>query len=1341
MPCPILMKWLHSFRLSTKIARCGLTLVMAIKFYDFLSFYHLVYMRKCIPVLFLLICVSAGAFAQKKRKPAAKTVAEKNIVSTPTTLPSYPSLLWEITGNGLKKSSWLFGTMHVSDKMVFHLGDSFYHALKAADIVALENNPEYWQEEYTKSIFYRSSGNGRYQDGANYGRNLPNDYLRITSFAIDSYEEAIKAAMAAEPAMINGMMYRTYGSKMDDFEEDTFLDMYIFQVGKKLGKRLTGVENFSESEKLVMEAYRDMMKDRNKKRMSNDFEGMATYSRKLEEAYRKGDLDMLDSLQKLTVVSDAFQEKFLYKRNEIQAHSIDTIIRHASLFVGVGAAHLPGKRGVIEMLRAMGYHLRPVMMDERNSLQKESIDKMRAPSAFHMQTAPDSFYTVSIPGDKFYRFTEWSGMDMAQYADMANGSYYVVNRIKTNHLSWGHSVDLVARKIDSLLYENIPGKILKKTPIVKDGYKGFDITNRTRRGDYQRYQVYITPFEMIVFKISGNGEYVNNGDEAQRFFGSIKLREYNSNAWVSYQPSTGGFIADLPHIPSILKDRNYGTDRLEYAAVDAKTGNSFLIMKANIHNYNFLEEDSFDLNLLNESYSYSSFIDKQLAQKFLRQQGYPALEAKYRHTDGSFSMARYILRGPVYYAVIAHYKTENADTKRFLNSFQITPFIYPVSKPRKDSAMKYTVNSPVFPEPTEQEIKLAGVEALMRAEFEEDGDMNLFGGNSDAQSSFIGNDTTGEKILVTHLSPAKYSYLKDSAALWSQDFLEIFTGENSLIKKYDIEKKLPNGYLSRELGFTDTGSSRTILTKFLYKDGNFFSLSTLTDTLSRKSSFIEQFFSSFTPADSLKGVSQFARKTDTYFKDFFSSDSVISKKARKSLYQLSFDSLDIPAIKSAIQSLSWEIPDYLTIKSYLITRLGSLKDSSVVSYLKTLYPAVKDTVDLQNAILSSLLFQQTRESFIAFKDLLLQDPPLVDDSDPDYRNNYNPGIVNPNGFVFNMGRKYAIQDTYENKWPFLYDSLSLTRNIFPDFLQLIHVDDYKDEAMQLLRVMVDSNYLKAADYEPYFTKLNLDAKRLLKKQLAREDREKMEKSARKDRPDLYDFAVSEGEGIDAGTGNEELKKYAVLLMPFWEKNAGVPVFFEQLMKTRDKELLYDILLLMVRNNKSVPDSLFNRYASMDEYRSRLYEDLKLANHLAKFPEAFKNQKDIARSILKTQFGAYEKMDSLVFIGKQPATYKDRKGFVYFYKYRRMRDDVSWYLASVGMQPENMKEIDTESNEFTMKNDRKLEQNKSEQEQVKKMLKEILYSRHSSASEFYDARSLSIYKTYLSKMVKQGRYKD
>jgi uncharacterized protein YbaP (TraB family) len=143
--------------------------------------------------------------------------------------------LWEISGNGLKKPSYLFGTMHVSDKLAFHLGDSFYTAIKSADIVALETNPETWQDDYSQSVFFRGrrSGKSLLNLYANQWE-WPSDHMRITTFAIDRYEETIKAALAVEPSMVNGMLYRTYGKQADDFEEDTFLDMYIFQTGKKL---------------------------------------------------------------------------------------------------------------------------------------------------------------------------------------------------------------------------------------------------------------------------------------------------------------------------------------------------------------------------------------------------------------------------------------------------------------------------------------------------------------------------------------------------------------------------------------------------------------------------------------------------------------------------------------------------------------------------------------------------------------------------------------------------------------------------------------------------------------------------------------------------------------------------------------------------------------------------------------------------------------------------------------------------------------------------------------------------------------------------------------------------
>ena len=121
--------------------------------------------------------------------------------------------------------------------------------------------------------------------------------LTENSFRIAAYDDELKAAMSSEPTIVNSLLYRSYKEK-EDFEEDTFLDLYIYQTGKKLGKRATGVENYFETEKIVMEAYADMAKE--KKRRNTDTDGESRYDilEKTQDAYRRGDLDLMDSLDR-----------------------------------------------------------------------------------------------------------------------------------------------------------------------------------------------------------------------------------------------------------------------------------------------------------------------------------------------------------------------------------------------------------------------------------------------------------------------------------------------------------------------------------------------------------------------------------------------------------------------------------------------------------------------------------------------------------------------------------------------------------------------------------------------------------------------------------------------------------------------------------------------------------------------------------------------------------------------------------------------------------------------------------------------------------------------------------
>src|SRR5258705_11464616 len=330
----------------------------------------------------------------------------------------YPILFWEITGDGLSRPSYLFGTMHVSSKMVFHLPDSFYLGIKHVDVVALETNPESWQEDLVKYDIDGNSDN-RLRYPWNNFRQMPDDYLNIRTLQFDRYEKQIEAALYSRPSTINNLLYRNYSDYSSDFEENTYLDMYIYQVGKKMGKRVAGVEKYDESMRLMMEAYRDAAKEKIHKQRSYDND--ETYSAdKLQEAYRTGNLDLLDSINRLNSFSDAFDEKFLYRRNYLQANSIDSILKtKSSLFVGVGAAHLPGNRGVIEILRRMGYKLRPIIMGERDSKEKDMVEKLRVPVNFISQPSEDGFFKCDIPG-KFYRFNEEGLLDQMQYADMAN---------------------------------------------------------------------------------------------------------------------------------------------------------------------------------------------------------------------------------------------------------------------------------------------------------------------------------------------------------------------------------------------------------------------------------------------------------------------------------------------------------------------------------------------------------------------------------------------------------------------------------------------------------------------------------------------------------------------------------------------------------------------------------------------------------------------------------------------------------------------------------------------------------------------------------------------------------
>jgi hypothetical protein len=160
---------------------------------------------------------------------------------------------------------------------------------------------------------------------------------------------------------------------------------------------------------------------------------------------------------------------------------------------------------------------------------------------------------------------------------------------------------------------------------------------------------------------------------------------------------------------------------------------------------------------------------------------------------------------------------------------------------------------------------------------------------------------------------------------------------------------------------------------------------------------------------------------------------------------------------------------------------------------------------------------------------------------------------------------------------------------------------------------------------------------------------------------------------------------------------------------------------------------------MDEYRYELLNDLKRIKKADQFPSLYNNHLDLGKSSLLSKKD-YGKPDSLVYIDRLPAEYAGKKGFIYFYKYRMKKDDLSWKLAVVGLTPQDPKQFEYEDTakmklldydfsrfsfsnynryDFTDFTETRIEPDEPVEKQLQKELKKLLYSRRKSAKQFYE----------------------
>ncbi|MCU0422033.1 MAG: TraB/GumN family protein [Bacteroidia bacterium] len=952
--------------------------------------------------------------------------------------PLPKGLLWEISGKGMTKPSYLYGTMHVSSKLAFNLSDSFFIALKNVDKVALESTPENWLEEFFATGFMSHLMRVEAEES-----NQSTQVINPNSFAWfdDNYpKNYVLQALAVDPAILNQLMFR-HTSNKQDFEEDTYLDLYIFQLASKLKKPVLSVEDLDESLQLVMRAYSDMYPEDKQRKYIENFDEL------LEEYYRQADLFQLDSLVKAQGYSSNYMENMLYIRNKNMVHRMDSIMRTGSLFTGVGASHLPGDKGVIALLREMGYQVRAVNLGQRNSSLRKKLDAINVPITYQKFTAPDGLFSVEAPG-KLLVMPDNSISQQYLYSDMMNGAFYSVTRIKHFSSFYGYDEADYRKSIDSMLYEYIPGDIVSQKTIDQNGYVAYDITNKNKRGNLQRYRIIFTPIELIIFKTGGKGNYVKEFGE--QFFKSIV---FNQPPLLTqpYRNTELGFEIALPVMPISNYEKavlsNYTPGSIIYQAVHNRE--RYFILTSPFFNTSYIEEDTVELNIAAFGFERKTNLMRNTHQ-YKNISGYPALFCTYRHKEKGTSMAAvYVIKGASVYvfSVWGDNPQISNEAIQVLNSIKLIEKVAPEAKFQTDTIHRFTLKSSVSLPPDinaynmsfkKREDKRAHLDLREKIELKE--------------------AATGEKVIIKWTRRNKYEYFKDTASLWKSLITNNYF-YNTFNKKVTYFKN--KNYFGAVVELTDSNSSRCILHK-IFISGRFeYQLTAVVDTITKGNNFVKTIFESFEPITT-DSFNLFANSGNRFLNDIISDDSTTYAQARELSKDVDLDKTNVNQILETIPKLK-DDKHKKGLEQELILALGRTKDPKVLPILKLWYENAGDDYEKQFSILKALARFKTKQSYTLCRDLLIKEPPFL------------------------TGNYY-----YDGLFSELRSNDSLFNSIlfFPELFKLTRYDEYRQEVYEMLSWAIDSNKITVAQYQPYLNDLINEAKKQLKKELTNDDKEK-----------------------------------------------------------------------------------------------------------------------------------------------------------------------------------------------------------------------------------------------------------
>ncbi|MGE7369637.1 TraB/GumN family protein [Neorhizobium sp. NPDC001467] len=282
-------------------------------------------------------------------------------------VPNGKGLFWRIEKPGVAPS-YLLGTMHVTDPRVLAMPAGAAPALQNAKTIAIESD-EILDEAKAMAGLMAKPDLLMFTDGNTIRTLLPDDQLAKLEAALTERGIPLGAVQSFKPWMISGMIAVPACELARKKDGTPFLDKKIALDAIAAGKPVKGLETMEEQ----LSAMAALPLDLHVKALEDTLSlgaRMDDVTATMTDLYLAGDVGVtVPMLRALSPEDDtqadagyaAFEEMIVTRRNHVMAERAAPLMKEGGLFLAVGALHLPGQEGLIELLRKQGFTVTPAI--------------------------------------------------------------------------------------------------------------------------------------------------------------------------------------------------------------------------------------------------------------------------------------------------------------------------------------------------------------------------------------------------------------------------------------------------------------------------------------------------------------------------------------------------------------------------------------------------------------------------------------------------------------------------------------------------------------------------------------------------------------------------------------------------------------------------------------------------------------------------------------------------------------------------------------------------------------------------------------------------------------------